>query len=894
LKGSDIRAAFLRFFEERGHTVYRSDSLIPTNDPSLLFSGAGMNQFKDMFLGKGNLPFTRAATSQKCLRTGDIENVGKTPAHHTFFEMLGNFSFGDYFKREAIEWAWEWTTGVVKLPEARLSVSVYKDDDEAAGIWRSTIGLSEDRIHRFGEHDNFWPADAPSTAAAGTLCGPCSEIFYDWGSEYGCGKPGCDPSCDCRRHVEIWNLVFQQFEKGAEPGDLSQLAMKNIDTGMGLERITAVLQGVRSNFDTDLLLPLVRQVAGAAEQDYGKNAESDARLRRIADHARAVSLCIADGVLPGNEGRGYVVRRLLRRAVLDGRRLGISEPFVFSLVPTVAASLGDQFPDLTERRDQIASFVKGEEERFGETLSSGLQQLERFTSRLATGATLDGTSAFTLYDTFGFPVELTEEILAERAIAVDRSGFESEMRTARERSKGATSEAIFGYEWMLAVKDRTKGTAFVGYEATEAEAEIVALVRGDKEAGEVVDSLTTQDCGEGVCRVVLDRTPFYGEAGGQVGDAGEIKTAEGVFAVRNTVRAGDIFIHLGTVSSGRIGAGSRARASVDVSRRLDIQRNHTATHILHHQLREVLGRHVEQAGSLVEPDRLRLDFSHGESLSTEQVSAVERGVNERILANAPVGTQSTTVTEARAQGAMALFGEKYGQSVRMVSIGEFSKELCGGTHLEQTGQIGLFRIVSEESIAAGVRRITALTGRGAYDLMKYEQHVLGELSRELKAPTADLPARVSTLAARVKKLEKDLHAAKKKALAGGGVDAMLSTAVEVEGVRVLALSLGDASADDLRSAADVLRPKLETADVSGAVLVLAAAHEGKVSLGCWVMPKPLTKRVKAGAIVKAIAPIVGGGGGGRDDMAQAGGRDPAKIDDALAAVEPLVRSALRA
>ncbi len=897
MKGSDIRAAFLKFFEERGHTIYPSDSLIPTADPSLLFTGAGMNQFKDAFLGKSNLKFKRATTSQKCMRTGDIENVGVTPRHHTFFEMLGNFSFGDYFKREAIEWAWEFSLSVLKLPEDRIAVSVYEDDDEAFDIWRDVIGLPESRIFRFGEHDNFWPADAPSQAPTGMLCGPCSEIFYDWGKDVGCGKETCSPACDCGRWLEYWNLVFQQYEKGDAPGKLSPLAMKNIDTGAGLERIAAIMQGVFSNFDTDLMLPLVKRAAEISEKSYGSDDETDRRLRRIADHARAVTFAIGDGVLPSNEGRGYVVRRLLRRAVLDGRQLGVDEAFLYSIVPTVASLMGDQYPDIIERRDQIASFVKGEEERFGETLHAGLTHFENYARSLAEGATLDGKSVFTLYDTYGFPPELTEEMLAERGVKIDREGFETEMAAARERSRGGVSESIFGYDWMLKVKERTTGTEFVGYDRHSEYAKVVAIIKGEGEDGHLVESVTPAD---GECQVVLDKTTLYGTSGGQVGDKGLINEADGAagFAVRTVERSGDIFLHIGELEDGELRVGATVIAQHDFFRRLSIERNHTATHMLHHILRKELGSHVEQAGSLVNDEHLRLDFSHGQALSRDELDAVERAVNFLVIADVSVDSEETTVEKAKAAGAMALFGEKYGESVRMVSINwhmvkgqEHSRELCGGTHLDRTGQIGLFRIVSEESVAAGVRRITAVTGHAAYFSVKEDEEVLGELSRALKSPPGQLTDRVKSLMERAKKLERDLTAAKKKALAGGGMDDLLAGAKEVGGVTVLAANMGEAGANDLRAAGDVLKAKL-TSEGEGAVLVLAGAAKGKVALACWVAPKALAKKVKAGAIVKQIAPVVGGGGGGRDDMAQAGGKDPSKIDEALEAVEGIVREAL--
>jgi len=907
MKGTQIRAAFLKFFEERGHTVYPSDSLIPTADPSLLFTGAGMNQFKDTFLGKSSLKFKRATTSQKCMRTGDIENVGVTPRHHTFFEMLGNFSFGDYFKREAIEWAWEFSLSVLKLPEERLAVSVYEDDDEAYDIWRNVIGLPESKIYRFGEHDNFWPADAPSKAPAGTLCGPCSEMFYDWGTEVagekiGCGRPECSPACECGRWLEYWNLVFQQFEKGDAPGKLSPLTMKNIDTGAGLERIAAIMQGVFSNFDTDLFQPIIKQIRGMTDRTIRKDPATKAyrRLLRIADHIRAITFAIGDGVLPSNEKRGYVVRRLLRRAAVDGDKIQIPSPFLYSLVPTVVSTMQDQYPDLKERCSQIAGFVKGEEERFAATLKTGLVQFEKSTAGLAVNQELDGKLVFKLYDTYGFPVELTHELLQERNLGIDMKGFEREMAAARERSRGGVSESIFGYAWMLEVKNRTTGTEFVGYDATEAEAKVVALVWGEDEEGEVVDQLTTQHSTHGTkhCHVILDRTPFYAESGGQVSDMGHMHVGDTEIKVLDTVKAGDVFIHEVLVT-GEVRTGDTVTCKVDAPRRLAIGRNHTATHLLHHALREKLGKHVEQAGSFVSDEHLRLDFSHGQGLSRDEIDAVEAAVNARVIADEPVAWKETTVDEAKASGAMALFGEKYGERVRMVAVGapgsEFSKELCGGTHLTRTGEIGLFRIISEESVAAGVRRITAVTGSGAYESVKEDERVLGELSRALKAPPGQLGARVASLAERAKKLERELAAAKRQALTGGGTDDILAGARQVDGVTVLAANMGDAGANDLRAAGDVLKPKLigrGEGEGRGAVLVLAGAAKGKVALACWVAPKHLAKKVKAGAIVKKIAPMVGGGGGGRDDMAQAGGKDPSKIDEALAAVEGIVREAL--
>jgi len=873
MKTDDVREKFLSFFEGYDHLRMRSDTLVPTHDETLLFTGAGMNQFKDQFLGRGRMESRRVCTSQKCLRTGDIENVGVTASHHTFFEMLGNFSFGDYFKRESIEWGWELVTGSswYSLPESKLSVSVYETDEEAYGIWRDVVGLSESKIYRFGEHDNYWPADAPSQSPPGTLCGPCTEIFFDQGEAVGCGKPGCNPSCDCDRYVEIWNHVFQQYEKQAD-GSMKDLPQQNIDTGAGLERIAAVLQGVPNNFEIDSLLPVVEEVARISERSYGADLGLDRRMRRITDHVRAVAFCIGDGVLPSNSERGYVLRRLLRRAVLDGRALGIGEPFCYTLVPLVA-KLMPTYPDVTERRENISRIVKAEEEKFGSTLAQGMQVLEESAGRLKKGASLDGAEAFRLYDTYGFPLELTAEMLSGRGVSVDREGFEREMAAARERSRaGSRLDAdIFGSGPLAQIKEITHGTEFVGYETSLCEAKVLAVISGDEIAEEATEGAEVE--------VVVDRTPFYGEAGGQVGDTGTIEGPSGTVAVSDTVRAGGIFLHRGEVTKGAVAPKQTVTMRVDAERRENIARNHTATHLLHHRLRHILGKHVEQSGSLVTPDRLRLDFSHFEAMTPDEIDRVEELVNRDVRANGPVETKETGIDEAKQSGAMALFGEKYGDTVRLVSTelsGEVSRELCGGTHLERTGKIGLFKIVSEGAIAAGFRRIEAVTGPGAYELVRGLSRTVDAIAARLKVPRDAVRARVEELAERNRELERELQKARAKAAGERASDAATEVK-EVAGVRYAALNMGEATADEMRTAADALRAKL-----GSGVVLLGAAKGGKALLLCAVTDDLVKEKgLSAGRLIGPVAKVVGGGGGGRPQMAQAGGKDPSKLPEAL-------------
>ncbi len=891
MKTSEIRTAFLRFFEERGHKIVKSDSLVPEHDASLLFTGAGMNQFKDQFLGKGDRSFRRAVSCQKCFRTDDIEEVGKTPCHHTFFEMLGNFSFGDYFKKESAQWAWEFMTGRLAIDPDKLYVSIYKDDDESYGIWRNMVGVPAARIHRLGEHDNFWPADAPSKSPAGTLCGPCTEIFFDMGPQPGCPDPAkCSITCECRRYVEIWNLVLQQYQKGEGPGELHPLPSKNIDTGMGLERTAAVMQGVMSNFENDVFKPIVQAVAAALGVKYDHAAPEGRYVRRIADHARGIAFCIADGVLPANDGRGYVERRLIRRAMRDGLELGATEPFIYALIPCVADVMKDAYPELTERRDNIARIIKAEEERFQTTLANGSRLLKELVAELRSKnlTVLPGEEAFRLYDTYGLPLELTESIIAEHGMTTDRAGFEHEMERQRALARGASTMAdVFDTGPLSKVKDNVSPTAFVGYE----KAQVAAFVQGIIFAEQL--ALQAHQGDEVI--LVLDRTTFYGESGGQVGDSGIIRSVRsrdhvrqlaasstrGEFEVLDTQRVHGYFLHRGVVRSGAIAVGDEVFCEVDAVRRQAIRRAHTATHLLQHALRAVLGKHVEQAGSHVAPDQLRFDFSHFTALTRDELEQVEQLVNDNILRGDEVRSAEMPIAEAKASGAMALFGEKYGEIVRVVRIGDYSVELCGGTHLDKASEAGLFRVVSESSIAAGVRRIEAVTGREAILHGRRREHVLEEVASALGSDEARVVDRAGKLIAENRELRAEIKKLKKSG-ASESADDIVAAAVEVAGVRLIA-HRADVKMDDLRELCDVLKRKL-----GSGVVVLASGAEDKVSIAVGVT-KDLIPKLNAGKIVKDVASVAGGGGGGRPDMAQAGAKDVSKIDELLAAAPDVVK-----
>ncbi|ABI56830.1 alanine--tRNA ligase [Alkalilimnicola ehrlichii MLHE-1] len=862
---AEIRNAFLEFFEHRGHTVVPSSPLVPANDPTLLFTNAGMVPFKDVFLGKEQRGYTRACSSQRCVRAGgkhnDLDNVGYTARHHTFFEMLGNFSFGDYFKREAIEYAWEFLTRTIGLPAERLWVTVYEEDDEAADIWLNEIGVDPERFGRIGAADNFW-----SMGDTGP-CGPCSEIFYDHGPEVPGGPPG-SPEEDGDRYVEIWNLVFMQYDRDAE-GRLAPLPMPCVDTGMGLERLAAVVQGVHSNFEIDLF----RRLIGAAAALAGLPEDSDnASLKVIADHIRACAFLITDGVVPANDGRGYVLRRIIRRAVRHGYKLGIDEPFFHRLVQPLADEMGGAFPELPERQALVERLLLQEEQRFRETLEQGLKLLEEDLRQL-TGAEIPGETVFKLADTYGFPVDLTADIARERDLTLDMAGFEACMAAQRERARAHSQFKVQHGEG-----EQFEGEShFIGYDQLEGHGEVLALFRD----GRSVQTLSAGE--EGM--VILDQTPFYAESGGQVGDQGVLETAGGeVFEVRDTLKQGEGHGHLGRLREGRIHVGDRLRAQVDAETRWATALNHSATHLLHAALRGVLGTHVQQKGSLVAPDRLRFDFAHYEAPSTEQLEQIERIVNDEIRANRAADIEHMAYDDAIETGAMALFGEKYGDQVRVLRFGEFSIELCGGTHVERTGDIGLCKLISEGGVAGGVRRIEAVTGDRAVMWVQRTEQRLVQVAETVKASPDNAAVRVAQLVDRLKGQEKELERLKQKLASQAGSD-LAGQAVDIGGVKVVAARV-DADNKALRDTVDQLRNKLGTA-----VIVLGAVAGDKVRLVAGVS-KDCTDRIKAGDLVRQVAEQVGGKGGGRPDFAQAGGEQPEHLETALASVESLVRDAL--
>ena len=865
LSSTELRTAFLEFFRERGHAVVPSSPLVPGNDPTLLFTNAGMVQFKDVFLGKDRRAYTRAASSQRCVRAGgkhnDLENVGYTARHHTFFEMLGNFSFGDYFKREAISYAWEFITGTLGIPAERLWITVYRDDDEAADIWLKDIGVDPARFTRLGESSNFWAMGDTGP------CGPCSEIFYDHGAEIPGGPPG-SPDEDGDRYVEIWNLVFMQFDRSAD-GTLTPLPKPSVDTGMGLERIAAVMQGVHSNYDIDLFRNLISAAADVTNQ---KNVDSPS-LRVIADHIRACAFLIVDGVMPSNEGRGYVLRRIIRRAIRHGYQLGQAEPFFFKLVQALADQMGKAYPELVAGADMAMRVLKQEEERFAETLSTGMALLEQEIANLPSRV-IPGATVFKLYDTYGFPVDLTADLARERGLTVDQAGFEAAMEAQRERARSASR---FGVDLRGGVTLDVP-TDFCGYDALQGVGTVVTLVRD----GGQVEWLGQGEAGQ----VVLDATPFYAESGGQVGDCGVLEGEHVQFVVGDTRKLGKAHGHVGTVARGEIRIGDRVTARVDAATRQATVLNHSATHLLHAALRKVLGTHVTQKGSLVAPDRLRFDFSHFQPVTPEELEQIERLVNAEIRHNAPAETRLMPYDDAVAAGAMALFGEKYDDEVRVLSIGSFSTELCGGTHVHRAGDIGLLRIVSEGGVAAGVRRIEAVTGEAALDYAAANETTLRQIASLVRGSPADAEDKVRQLLERQKKLERDLAALKSKLASGQGVD-LAESAVEVAGTRVIAARVPGADAKSLREAVDALKAKLKSA-----IIVLGAPTEdGKVLLVAGVTAD-LVGRAKAGEIVGVVAARVGGKGGGRPDFAQAGGTDPSQLDAALAAVPAWVAAKL--
>ena len=861
---NELRQIFLEYFRDRGHEIVPSSSLVPANDPTLLFTNAGMVQFKDVFLGSDKRPYNRATTAQRCVRAGgkhnDLENVGYTARHHTFFEMLGNFSFGDYFKREAIVYCWELMTERLAFPAERLWVTVYEEDDEAADIWLNEIGVDPDRFSRCGIKDNFW-----SMGDTGP-CGPCSEVFYDHGPEIAGGPPG-SPDEDGDRYIELWNLVFMQFNRDAK-GEMTPLPKPSVDTGMGIERLAAVVQGVHSNYEIDLFRSLIE----AAAEVTGASNLDDKSLRVIADHIRSCAFLVIDGVVPSNEGRGYVLRRIVRRAIRHGHKLGMKESFFHRLVLPLEKEMGAAYPELVERRALVEQVLAQEEERFAETLDQGIRLLDQAIDELS-GKQIPGETVFKLYDTFGFPVDLTADVARERGLGVDIDGFEKHMAAQRQRARDASR---FG----TAATDRLEvsgESAFTGYDGLHDEAEVLALFCD----GKPVDSLHPED--QGI--VVLDRTAFYSEAGGQVGDRGTLGNDKARFEVRDTQRQGAVAAHIGVLTDGELHTGDRLAVDVDADARRAIARNHSATHLLHAALRAVLGPHVQQKGSLVAADRLRFDFSHFEPVTSDQLRAIERQVNGWILGNNEAVTEVMPLEQAMHSGAVALFGEKYEDPVRVLSIGDFSTELCGGTHVRRAGDIGLFKLTSESGIAAGVRRVEAVTGERALDWLADAERRLNDVAEIVKADRDGVVEKVEQVVGHGRELEKDLERLKSRLAASQGED-LVAQAVDVNGLKVLAARVDGVDAKGLRATVDQLKNKL-----GSAAIVLATVDGEKVNLVAGVTAD-YVDRIAAGPLANFVAQQVGGRGGGRPDMAQAGGNDPARLEQAIKAVPNWIRERL--
>lgn len=873
---NEIREEFLKFFESKDHLRLPSFPLVPHNDNSLLLINSGMAPMKAYFTGQEIPPSKRVTTCQKCIRTGDIDNVGKTARHGTFFEMLGDFSFGDYFKNEIVPWSWEFVTKVLEIPEDKLYVTIYENDDETGKIWHDVVGLPWDRIVKLGKEDNFWEHGTGP-------CGPCTEIYYDRGPEYGCDSPTCGVGCDCDRYMEFWNLVLTQFN-AEEDGTYTELAMKNVDTGMGLERMATIMQGVDSIFDVDTVKSIRDTVCAKAGVEYGKEHKTDISVRVITDHIRSVTMMTADGVLPSNEGRGYVLRRLLRRAARHGKLLGIEGEFLAELSKSVIACSGEAYPELVEKQDYIFKILSIEENSFYKTIDKGMEILKADMEEMKAAGekVMSGEKSFRLYDTYGFPVDLTKEILAEEGMEIDEDAFAAEMKAQKERARSARAKSNYmgAAETVYNELPVEMETAFAGYDVADvANAKIVALV-----ANEAIGE--TAQAGDTVA-VFLDRTPFYAESGGQVGDQGVIKTETGVVKVTNCVKVvGGKIAHMGEVTEGLVQVGEMACASIDVELRMASSRNHSATHLLHKALRTVLGTHVEQAGSYVSADRLRFDFTHFAAMTAEEIKEVEKLVNDAIFASYDVHAEEMSIDEARNMGAMALFGEKYGEVVRVVDMGGYSIELCGGAHLKNTAQVGSFKILSENGVAAGVRRIEAVTGKEALKHYQAQEDEIKEICRLVKSTPDKLLARLEQLLAEQKETAKELEKLKAK-MAGGAADEMLNSKVEIGGVAVLAAEVKDMDGNALRTMGDQLKQKL-----GSGVVVLASGKDGKVNLMAMATDDVVKKGVHAGNIIKGAAAVCGGGGGGRPNMAQAGGKDPSKIAEALEKAKAIVAEQL--
>lgn len=873
MKSSDVRTSFLDYFRSKGHNSVKSSLLIPKGDPSLLFTNAGMVQFKSVFLGEESRPYKRAASCQKCMRAGgkhsDIENVGHTARHHTFFEMLGNFSFGDYFKRDAISLAWELLTEIYKLPKERLWVSVYEEDDEAAKLWKELTGIAEKRIVRLGPKDNFWQMGDTGP------CGPCSEIIIDQGPEVGCGNKKCAVGCDCDRFLEIWNLVFMQFNRD-EKGDLSPLPKPSIDTGMGLERISAVLQGKLNNFDIDIFSTIISAVAGYTGSSYGKAPETDVSIRVISDHIRAIAFLLTEGLMPSNEGRGYVLRRIIRRASRHARILGVEKPILYRLLNSVAEAMGDTYPELFEERERASKLLLLEEERFIRTLELGMRIMDELVSTVKTShqRIIPGKELFKLYDTYGFPIDLARDIAADNTLLIDEDGFHREMEIQRERARASwvgEEEAVASiYRELISEVGKTD---FVGYETIESDSVIKAILK---------DGKVIKEAGEGEeVELFLDKTPFYGESGGQVGDTGEIIGENFRASVIDTMKPLEgLHSHLVKVKKGALKVWDRIKCRVDAEKRKATMRNHTATHLLQACLRTILGDHVKQAGSLVSPERLRFDFTHFSSLQDSEISSIETTVNEKILENLPVNTSVMDVKTAIESGATALFGEKYGDSVRVVSVPGFSSELCGGTHCKATGDVGLFTIVSGGSIASGIRRIEAFTGLEAFSYFREKSKELKKISELLK--TEHAYPRIEKLLSDIKLLEKEKEAVKVK-IAAEDSSAILQHARDINGIKVVSRVVNDLEQKDLRILADTIRDK-----IGSGIIFITSVKDGQASMLAMVT-KNLTDRFNAGVILKEIAAITGGRGGGKAEMAQGGTNNIEALDKAAESVYDIVR-----
>lgn len=875
---NEIRSKFLKFFESKDHYLKESASLVPQNDKSLLLINSGMAPLKNYFAGVEVPPSVRMTTCQKCIRTGDIENVGKTARHGTFFEMLGNFSFGDYFKEQSISWGWEFVTQHLNIPEEKVWVTVYEEDDEAFGIWENQIKIPKERIVRLGKDDNFWEIGIGP-------CGPCSELYFDRGEEYGCDNLDCKPGCDCDRYLEFWNHVFTQFNRDEE-GNYGQLEHKNIDTGMGLERMACIMQDVDTIFDVDTIKHILNTVEKMANVEYGKGGKTDVSIRIITDHIRAVSFLVADGVLPSNEGRGYVLRRLLRRAARHGKLLGIKENFLYKLVDEVIKVSGEAYPELVEKESYIKKVIRIEEEKFNETIEQGMEILASYIADLKKNGetTLSGENAFKLYDTYGFPIDLTQEILEEEHLSIDEEAFNGEMNKQRERARSARGN-MDGESWKedpLSKLDSSVASTFEGYFELENSGIIKAIVKDN----ELVDSAVAGD----KVIVVLDKTTFYPEGGGQAGDAGLLvnKNEDIVVEVIDTKKgANNTIKHIGIVKSGMINTGEKLSTIVDKEIRMASARNHSATHLLHKALKEVLGEHVNQAGSLVTSERLRFDVTHFEAITKEELKVIEEKVNDVILESLNITCENMSINDAKNKGAMALFGEKYGDEVRVVSMGDYSIELCGGTHLTNTSQIGMFKILSEGGVAAGVRRIEAITGRAVYNYLKEKEEIISNVCSNLKTKEDSLSQKVTSLIEENKSLSKELHDMKTK-MSLQAVDSVLDSKLDVNGVNLVTTKFEGMDMNTLKEVADNLRDKL----VSG-VVVLANTTDDKLNLVATATKDAVDKGVHCGNIVKSIAQIAGGKGGGRPNMAQAGAPDVSKVDEALNHASEVLKSQVK-